>query len=174
MGWAKYRHSNLNRHQIVSRYWLVNKGGGWVFKAKGKEGATLYLHRNTHFKRHTKVQAARSPYDGDWAYWGSRLRAYSGLPSLMSFLLRQQNGKCNHCGLSFLPTDLIEMHHRDGNHENHQRQNLELLHCHCHDQVHAAECSNDSGTHDKSLAREKPDDAKGSSPVLKPSLGCEP
>lgn len=145
--WAKHRHPNLNGHQTVSRYWLVNAGGGWVFKAKN--GLTLREHRHTHFHRHIKVQADRSPYDGDWSYWGSRLRTYPGLSPLNSFLLRQQEGKCSHCGLAFLPNDLIEMHHRDGNHDNHRRHNLALLHRHCHDQVHtAADPTTMTGTRD--------------------------
>lgn len=72
-----------------------------------------------------------------------------------SFLLYRQNGKCCLCGLPFFPADLIEMHHRDANHDNHQRQNLALLHGHCHDHLHAAEGSNDSGTHHTDLERSR-------------------
>ena len=146
LNWAKHRHPNLNSHQTVSRYWPVNVGGKWVFK--DKDGLTLHLHRQTHFHRHIKVQANRSPYDGDWAYWGSRLGTYPGLSPLTSFLLRQQEGKCSYCGLTFLSHELIEIHHRDGNHENHHRHNLALLHRHCHDQVHTAALSMTTGTRD--------------------------
>jgi RNA-directed DNA polymerase len=89
-------------------------------------------------RRHIKVQANRSPYDGDWVYWGTRLRAYVELPPLRADLLKQQRGKCAHCELTFMPHDLIELHHQDGNHRNQHRSNLALLHRHCHDQVHAA------------------------------------
>lgn len=33
--------------------------------------------------------------------------------------------------------DVIEVHHRDGNHRNNRYANLALLHGHCHDQAHA-------------------------------------
>ena len=170
--WAKRRHSTLNNHQIVGRYWLVNTGVGWVFKAKGKDEPALYMHHQTRFCRHTKVQSHRSPYDGDWVYWGTRLRHYPGLSARTSYLLHRQNGKCLYCGLSFRLSDGMETHHRDGNHNHHHRQNLALLHRHCHDQIHAAaSCSNATRAHDKGPVREEPDDAKGSRPVLKPSLG---
>ena len=136
LSWAKDRHPNLSGYQTVSRYWSVNTGGGWVFTSK--DGPRLKCHRYTHFRLHIKVKGNRSPYDGDWPYWGSRLRAYPGVSPLRSSLLRAQEGKCIHCGLTFLPDTLIELHHLDGNHDNYRRQNLALLHRHCHDQVHAA------------------------------------
>jgi len=133
--WGKRRHPTLNRHQMVSRYWLVHSGGGWVFQARN--GLKLHCHHETPIRRHVKVKANRSPYDGDWLYWGMRLRHYPELSPLKATLLKHQGGKCNHCGLHFLPSDLIEVHHRDGNRSNSGRHNLALLHRHCHDQVHA-------------------------------------
>ena len=103
LGWAKRRHPNLNGHQTVSRYWLVNSGGGWKFQSK--DGHRLRLHRHVRHRRHIKVQADRSPYDGDWTYWGGRLRTYPGLSPLKSFLLRSQKSKCSYCGLTFFPNE---------------------------------------------------------------------
>mgnify|MGYP001791014470 CR=1 FL=1 len=146
MSWANRRHPELNRYQTVSRYWLVNRGGGWVFTSK--DGPRLRYHRYTRFWMHIKVQGKRSPFDGDWIYWGARLRSYPGISPLISLLLRSQNGRCKHCGLNFLPDSLIEVHHLDGNHDNNRRQNLALLHRHCHDQTHAAKSLLPIGTHD--------------------------
>jgi RNA-directed DNA polymerase len=146
MSWANHRHPELNRHQTVSRYWLVNRGGGWVFTSK--DGPRLRYHRYTRQRLHIKVKGNRSPFDGDWLYWGSRLRSYPGVSPLMSFLLRTQAGKCKHCGLNFMPDTLIEVHHLDGNHDNNRRQNLALLHRHCHDQAHAERNLSTTGTHD--------------------------
>lgn len=136
MRWAKRRHPTLNRHQIVSRYWLVNQGGGWVFQSP--EGLQLYRHWKTPIRRHIKVRGSKSPYDGDWTYWGTRWGHYPNLSSLKAQLLKQQRGKCSHCGLYFTLEDLIEVHHRDWNHSNTRRNNLALLHRHCHDQVHGS------------------------------------
>lgn len=33
--------------------------------------------------------------------------------------------------------DIIEVHHKNGNRNDNYRRNLELLHGHCHDQLHA-------------------------------------
>jgi RNA-directed DNA polymerase len=133
--WAKRRHSNLNSHQITARYWLVHEGGGWTFQSK--DGRTLLRHDQMPIRRHVKVQAHRSPYDGDWTYWGTRFRTYPELPTFKASLLKQQRGRCAHCGHYFLPEDRVELHHRDGDRLNSRRQNLALLHRHCHDQVHA-------------------------------------
>jgi hypothetical protein len=35
---------------------------------------------------------------------------------------------------------MMELHHRDGNHTNNRRENLALLHGHCHDAVHGTRC----------------------------------
>ncbi|MEL6384705.1 MAG: group II intron reverse transcriptase/maturase [Cyanobacteria bacterium J06626_18] len=154
LSWAKRRHANLNVHQIVSRYWSVNADGKWAFQSK--DGPRLRFHRQTRFQVHIKVRTDRSPYDGDWTYWGSRLRRYPGVTPLKSSLLRSQEGKCRLCGLNFLPGALIEVHHLDGNHDNHRRHNLALLHRHCHDQAHSADTSAATGPYDKSPVREEP------------------
>ncbi|MEO1134177.1 MAG: group II intron reverse transcriptase/maturase [Cyanobacteria bacterium J06639_1] len=172
MSWAKHRHPNLNGHQRVSRYWMVNFGGGWNFQSK--DGKRLRLHREVRYRRRTKVQKARSPYDGDWSYWGSRLCSYPGLSPLKTFLLRSQEGRCLCCNLNFLPNDSIEMHHLDGERDNNRRDNLALLHQHCHDQVHATKHLTMAGTYDKGSAREEPNESKDSRSVLQPSRGSDP
>jgi RNA-directed DNA polymerase len=40
------------------------------------------------------------------------------------------------CGLRFTANDVLEVHHWDGNHNNHRPTNLVLLHAHCHDAAH--------------------------------------
>jgi RNA-directed DNA polymerase len=134
--WAKRRHPNLNRHQIASRYWLVNQGGGWVFQTP--DDIVLRRHWDTPIRRHTKVRGDKSPFDGDWAYWGTRAGAYPDLSPLKARLLKQQQGKCSHRGLFFMSEDRIEVHHRDRDAHNTRSSNLTLLHRHCHDQVHGS------------------------------------
>ena len=161
--WAFRRHPNKNGRWIVSRYWLVNSGGGWVFAAKtGNQLLRLATHSQTSIVRHIKVQGSRSPFDGDWSYWASRMGKHPELPNHIAQLLKQQGGKCSHCGLYFESSNLLEVHHLDGNHQNHKRNNLALLHQHCHDQVHR-------GMYDKHQIVEKLDELKGSRPVLQTS-----
>jgi len=67
--------------------------------------------------------------------------------NILSYLLNCQiveatKGKCHECGLYFQLSDLMEVHHLDGNHNHNKWDNLALLHQHCHDQVH-------QGMHDK-------------------------
>lgn len=49
----------------------------------------------------------------------------------------EQNGKCNKCGLSeWLGRPIsLELEHKDGNHNNNDRSNIELLCPNCHSQT---------------------------------------
>ncbi|WP_206663877.1 hypothetical protein [Wolbachia endosymbiont of Nilaparvata lugens] len=58
--------------------------------------------------------------------------------------------------------DRTHVHHQDRNRRNNNMKNLSLLHKHCHDQLHGS-------MHEKHQIREKPDDGKLSSSVLKSS-----
>ncbi|MFV0989403.1 hypothetical protein [Wolbachia endosymbiont of Nasonia giraulti] len=42
-----------------------------------------------------KVQKTRSPYDGDWVYWGKRLRKIPDKPLRVIKLLKLQQSKCD-------------------------------------------------------------------------------
>ena len=141
----------------------MNQGGGRIFAAKqGDKRLQLRTHSETPIVRHIKVQGNRSPFDGDWSYWASRMGKHPELPKQIAKLLKQQKGICSYCKLYFKSEDLLEVHHVDGNHQNHQWENLTLLHEHCHDQVH-------SGVHDKHPVVEEPDESNGSRPVLQTS-----
>lgn len=52
-------------------------------------------------------------------------------------LFYEQNGKCNRCGLSeWLGKPIsLELEHKDGNHYNNSRENVELLCPNCHSQT---------------------------------------
>ena len=136
--WARRRHPNKNQHWIVHKYWLINSGEGWVFSPRNNQRSLrLFRHTQTPIKRHVKVQGSRSPYDGDWVYWSRRMGHHPTVTLKVARLLKSQAGKCAHCGLYFFPDDRMEVHHVDGNSDNHRRDNLALLHRHCHDQIHA-------------------------------------
>lgn len=78
----------------------------------------------------------KSPYDGDWLYWGKRLSRISRKSPKIIKLLKIQQSKCKHCQLLFRYDDIIEVHHQDKSRNNNNIENLSLLHGHCHDQVH--------------------------------------
>ncbi len=167
--WAHRRHPQKSKTWIARKYWQLTQEDGRTFARS--DGHKLLRHSETPIQRHIKVQGERSPYDGDWSYWATRLGRHPELPLRVAALLKRQQGNCLECGLYFTSDDLLEVHHVDGNHSNHKWKNLALVHRHCHDQVHGkqGELSNTLGSHDKSQFVEEPCDGKPSSTVLKTS-----
>jgi len=80
------------------------------------------------------VKGDKSPYDGDLSYWSQReCKLYDGETSKAA---KKQFHSCAHCGLKFMPEERIHLHHKDGNHSNPKRSNLEAIHESCHDYIH--------------------------------------
>ncbi len=98
------------------------------------------LQRNVYRLQKRIYRAARQ---GDWkrVHKLQRLLLRSGRdptrPGRVTWLLKQQRGRCGACGLPLTTEDVVEIHHRDGDRSNERRANLVLLHAHCHDQAHA-------------------------------------
>jgi RNA-directed DNA polymerase len=133
LAWAKRRCTKTNAHDTVSNYWRTVGEDNWTFATSG--GLALVKYSSTPIVRHTKVQGARSPFDGDLVYWGKRMSSHPELPSRVTTLLKEQAGKCGFCELSFKYGDLWEIDHvvptsRGG---KNIQSNLQLLHRHCHD-----------------------------------------
>jgi RNA-directed DNA polymerase len=129
--WARRRHPRKRGPWIARKYWHR----GWRFGMVGGY-PELLKHASVPIRRHVQVQGKKSPFDGDWVYWATRLGKQPGIPRVLTRLLRQQGGKCDHCGLFFATASLIESHHKDGNPLNDERGNRAALHRHCHDAVH--------------------------------------
>jgi RNA-directed DNA polymerase len=131
--WAKGRHPSKSWKWIARKYWHPERGI-WLFAAP--IGLPLYRHFETPIKRHVKVKGSKSPYDGDWVYWAKRRAAYTGTPTRVAKLLKQQSGICAHCGLYFTSGDLLEVDHivpkASGGKDSYA--NWQLLHQHCHHQ----------------------------------------
>jgi RNA-directed DNA polymerase len=173
--WAKRRHPRKTWKWVSSKYWRLETGK-WDFATK--DGVRLYRHSRTPIVRHIKVKGSKSPYDGDWGYWASRLGRHPELPKRVAVLLKWQKGRCAHCGLYFRYDDQPEVDHivprvlggKDG------YINWQLVHRHCHDQKTAGDGSLAvRGTRDKRQTAEEPDEGKLSRPVLKTSrLGDQP
>jgi len=133
MGWAAYRHPNRTARWRFRRYWR-RQGLRMVF-SDGKHPLNGYAE--VPIVRYVKVRSEKSPYDGDWVYWGTRLGRDPTRPGRVIWLLKQQQGRCGNCGLPLTTEDVLEIHHRDGDRSNERRANLVLLHAHCHDRTHA-------------------------------------
>ncbi len=140
--WAKRRHNAKGKKWIVDKYFHTIGKRKWCFATKtdGRIDQVLYQYSDTKIKRHVKVQAGKSFYDGDELYWAKRLsKGYGDISPSKAKMLVKQRGKCAYCNTSFKNGDLMEAHHKtfvkEGGKDTYT--NLVLMHKHCHDQYHA-------------------------------------
>ncbi len=134
--WAEHRHPLKSQYWISNKYWLIDKGGGWRFAARESDSIKkLAKHSDTPIERHIKVQNNRSPYDGDWIYWSSRMGKHPEVNKRVAILLKKQKGKCPHCNLYFKYGDILEIDHIIPRSQGGKDEylNLQTLHRHCHD-----------------------------------------
>lgn len=162
--WAIRRHPNKSKGWVARKYWHQSK-----FSTLEKSGLRLIDHQDMPIKRHIKVKADRSPFDGDWLYWSQRLGKHPTLPIRVATLLKRQRGKCAFCELYFKAEDQMEVDHilpksQGGNGDY---SNLQLLHRHCHDNKTATDLRRSALS--KHCIVEEPDEGKLSRPVLKTS-----
>ena len=134
--WAKRRHAHKSKSWISSKYWGKVGNNNWVFSTKheGKIASTLLEYAKTGIVRHIKVEGKNSPFDGNLVYWSERKGKNPLLPLRVTTLLKEQKGKCTHCGLHFREDDVMEVDHiipksKGGKNDY---KNLQLLHRHCH------------------------------------------
>lgn len=127
--WVRWHHHKNSLRRAVSL--------NFDYKWRLKDG-DLHLPRyaETPIKRHTKVRGNKSPFDGDWIYWASRLGRDPTCPTRVARLLKRQRSKCGHCHLTFSTEDVLEIHHRDGDKQHNAFGNFLLVHGHCHDILH--------------------------------------
>lgn len=147
--WATRHHRNKSNRWVAMKYWRLETGK-WDFATR--DGVRLYNHAETPIRRHVKVKGAKSPYDGDWVYWASRLGSHPELPKVVATLLRRQKGRCAHCGLYFGDGDLSELCSArrtilDGLRHQQVRQ---LVHRHCCDEKAASSQVAARGAREKS------------------------
>jgi RNA-directed DNA polymerase len=138
--WATYRHPNKSKRWIKRKYFRTLGKAKWRFITQA--GKYLAQHSDHPIKRHVKVRGRKSPYDGDWIYWATKLGKSLIISPRVAKLLKHQKGKCDQCNLWFEAKDLMEVHHQDKNRNNNILTNLKLLHGHCHDKVHQEDVCN--------------------------------
>ncbi|HEY9645413.1 MAG TPA: HNH endonuclease signature motif containing protein, partial [Chroococcidiopsis sp.] len=156
-------------HKVAAKYWRVDARKGWRF---ADEEVVLTRHTDHITERFVTLNNAKSPFDGDWAYWAKRMGRYPGIPERTAKLLQRQDGKCALCGLHITFNDPIEVDHIQpqilGGKDHYT--NLQLVHGHCHDQKTAVDGSLlSASTSRQAQFIEEPDEAKVSRPVLKES-----
>lgn len=153
--WAIYRCPKTGRKEIAKKYWGNSGLDNWTFKyEEGNKISTLLKHQDVEIHRHIKVKGNNSPFNGETIYWSTRLGKNPEMPARITRLLKAQEGKCPHCGLFFREEDEMEVDHiipkkRGG---SNKRNNLQLLHKHCHDSKTTKDGSLDRSTHVKGLS----------------------
>lgn len=140
-GWRNY-HDRCNMDSTRDSLWFLNHATYRKFQAEKrmtKDKAVELVKKafpsvSWTEGKFVKVKEDKSPFDGDIAYWSQReSKLYFGETA---FALKKQNHKCDHCGLSFLPGEKVELHHKDGNHSNWKKNNLAAVHKQCHQEIH--------------------------------------
>jgi RNA-directed DNA polymerase len=134
--WGYKRHTKKTKTWVNDKYWHTIGNNKWTFAhISNKKTTILMKHYDKQIVRHVKVKGDKSPYDGDWVYWSTRMGKYCEIDIYTATLLKRQKGKCNHCGLTFKNGDLIERDHiipkSKGGKD--KLDNYQLLHRHCHD-----------------------------------------
>ncbi len=139
--WATRRYPDKTGRWITDCYFPHQPGESWHFTDPATGKQVLRVWESIKPKRSLKVKGEANPFDPDWdAYCGARaqrmtLRASS---PFRATILRQQHGLCPSCRQMIQVEEEVELHHRDGNHQNNHLANLVLLHPTCHHQVHYA------------------------------------
>jgi RNA-directed DNA polymerase len=159
--WATKPRRMRSIRRKMRRDFKKAKSRNWVCATN--EGKTLLRHDATKIVRHIKVQGSKSPFDGDGPYWATRLGHRPLLSPRRARGLKEQKGQCGSCQLLFRYEDILEVHHVDGEHKNNKRNNLRLIHGHCHDQITAQM----QRTQGKGSVTEEPCAGKLASTVLK-------
>ena len=139
--WAKRRHPDKTGRWITDRYFPHQPGKSWCFTDPATGKQVLRVWESIKPERSLKVKGAANPFDPDWeAYFRARdqrvtLRASA---PFRAKILRQQQGVCPGCRQMMQVEEDVDLHHRDGNHQNNHMANLVWLHPTCHHQVHYA------------------------------------
>ncbi|NET51748.1 MAG: group II intron reverse transcriptase/maturase [Merismopedia sp. SIO2A8] len=162
--WGRHRHRNKGKKWIRLKYFQSVEGNNWMFATReGSNPLELRQHSSTKIKRYVKVKGNKSPYDGDWIYWSSRMGEHPEVSIRTAKLLKRQKGKCAHCDNYFKDGDSIEVDHiipkASGGKDCYQ--NWQLLHRHCHDKKTA---------HDGSLGNKSSCNSAKPKPPVEPSL----
>jgi len=148
--WCRHRHRNKSWMWINRKYFRSSGHRHWIFSgtlpdSKGKEVCIDLMEANrVAIRRYVKIRQDANPYDPSWElylearlYW--QLEGTLAGRGRIEYLWKAQEGRCVRCGQPLRPSERPwHIHHR------HWRShggpdtvdNLELLHGHCHHQIH--------------------------------------
>ena len=149
--WCRRRHPQKGRKWIRKRYFQREGHRDWVFTGTIREdtGAMrpirLMSAAGVQVLRWRKIRSAANPYDPEWELYLEERSAWKLSHTLagrgrIEYLWKGQGGRCVMCGQVLQAEEQPwHIHHRiwrsRGGGET--LDNLELLHAHCHRQIHS-------------------------------------
>ena len=137
--WAKRRHPDKTGRWNAERYFPHQPGEAWRFTDPLTGKQVIRVQEVVKPQRYLKVKGEANPFDPVWeGYFQHRDRALAlrASSAFRAMLLKQQTGLCPVCRQVIQVEEKLDLHHRDGNHQNNQLGNLVLLHPNCHRQEH--------------------------------------
>ncbi len=153
--WCRRRHPGKSLTWITKQYFASQDHRHWIFTGTYRERdgtryrVPLQEAAQVKIERHVKIRQDVNPYEVSWeAYLEARQlrgmqQTLAGRGTLR-YLWKEQGGRCRRCGEPLLATKAAgayHLHHRlwrcYGGADT--VDNLELLHAHCHRQIHARE-----------------------------------
>jgi RNA-directed DNA polymerase len=148
--WCRHRHQRKSWTWIKRKYFQASGHRHWLFtgtlpNSTGKEiSITLLAAHRVAIRRFVKIRSNANPYDPEWElylearlYW--QLQGTLAGRGRIAYLWKVQEGRCVRCGQTLRTSEKPwHMHHRrwlsQGGVDT--VDNLELLHGHCHQQIH--------------------------------------
>jgi len=146
--YAKHMHPRKTWKWRAARYWgRLNKDSDdkWVFGDK-HSGRYLRKFSWTKIRRHELVRGTASPDDPSLKeYWWERKKVNLHHLSMSDVLLAEsQDWLCPRCGMDLINGEEIHRHHKRPKSEGgtDSRNNRELVHLYCHQQIHSKKAKN--------------------------------
>ncbi|MEL6460119.1 MAG: reverse transcriptase domain-containing protein [Cyanobacteria bacterium J06621_15] len=143
-GWRNYHRytkldgSRFSLWDIAHRAFTVfNKQNSLDYDEAVKLAQKAFPSVSHSENKFVNVAGTKSPFNGEMVYWAERKNQhYDGKTAK---LLEKQNYTCGCCGMKFASDETVHLHHRDGNHNNWNDENLVVIHRSRHQYRHMAE-----------------------------------
>jgi RNA-directed DNA polymerase len=150
MRWCRRRHPKKSGKWIKKRYFQREGNRDWVFTGTIRDSTgswhpiRLMQAAGVKVLRWVKIRSAANPYDPEWELYLEERSAWKLTHTLagrgrLEYLWKGQGGRCVMCGRILQAEEQPwHIHHRiwrsRGGGETYD--NMELLHAHCHRQLH--------------------------------------
>lgn len=108
--WIRVRHPNQHRQWGQPRYWRREDGRRHCTPRGSGRRCAFHVERPS--RRPVKVQARRSPDEGDAVYWRPRRGHDPGVATRVATVRKRPAGQCRHGGGDIKADDVLDVDHR--------------------------------------------------------------